>query len=159
MDTVSTVVSALADALVNALDEIKPDDLDAEQCVRVIAELTKGPQSVVSIAKSTVGLLELRLAQLVPPKYALPIAGHTVRHKPGSPKRSEWQNEDLLRAVLDSRRFDPATGAMVEETPADKLMHVFGLSGSSAKITALKERGLNANEFCKVTREDRVEVV
>lgn len=155
MDTVTSAVAAL----VELLDGIKPDDLDAEQCVRVIACLSKGPESLASIAKNTVGLLELRLAQLIPPKYAMPVAGHTVRHKPGSPKRTAWQSDDLVRAVLDSRRFDPGTGALIEETPADKLMHVFGLTGSSAKITALKERGLNADEFCTVTREDRVEVV
>jgi hypothetical protein len=100
-------VRVAAAALVDLVDLLKPDDLDADDCVNVIATLTKGPQAVTTVVKDSVGLLELRLAQLVPPKYAMPIAGHTVRHKPGSPKRSEWQSEDLLRAVLDSRRFDP----------------------------------------------------
>lgn len=159
MKGTDVTVDAAVTALANELDLLKPDDLDAEACVAVIAALTKGPAALTKVIKDTVGLLELRLAQLVPPKYALPIGGHTVRHKPGSPKRSEWQSDDLLRAVLDSRRFDPGTGELIDESPADKLMHVFGLSGSSAKITALKERGLNADEFCKVTREDRVEVV
>lgn len=155
MDAVVHVVAQC----VNALDEIKPDALDADDCVRVVAALTKGNDALTTVIKNTVGLLELRLAELVPPKYAMPIAGHTVRHKKGSPKRSEWQSDDLLRAVLDSRRFDPGNGDLIEETPAEKLMHVFGMSGSSAKITALKERGLNADDFCTITREDRVEVV
>lgn len=159
MDTVSTVVGALASALATALDDIKADDLDAEECVRVIAVLTKDQYAITKVVKDVVGLLELRLAQLVPPKYALPIAGHTVRHKPGAPKRSEWNNEDLLRAVLDSRRIDLETMEVLHETPADKLMHVFGLSGSSARLGALKERGLRPDDFCKVTREDRVEVL
>lgn len=158
MTSVDDVGTAAA-ALVDLVDLLKPDDMTADECVRVIAVLTKGSQAVTTVVKDAVGLLEIRLAQLVPPKYALPIAGHTVRHKSGSPKRTEWQSDDLLRAVLDSRRFDPGTGELIEETPAEKLMHVFGLSGGSAKITALKERGLKADDFCTVTRQDRVEVV
>lgn len=157
MASVDDVADA-ASKFVALLDELKPDDLTAEDCVRVIALCTKEPQQAVTrVIKDVVGLLELRLAQLVPKKHTAPIAGYEVKHRSGSPKRTEWQKDDLLRVVLDSRRIDLETMEMIEETQADKLMHVFGLG--NPKVTALKERGIKADDFCKVTREDRVEVV
>lgn len=161
--TVEDVTVACAQ-LADVLDQLAPDMMSAEDCVRVISLLTKGPQAVTTVAKSTKDLLDLRLLDLAPPTVkgraaAQSIAGHTVRASEGSPKYSDWQTEDLIRAVLDSRLIDLETMEVVDESPADKLMHVFSLSGSNARLTALKERGLRVGAFCTVTRAPKVEVI
>lgn len=163
MPTVKAVTSAHA-RLVDLLDQLEPDGMDAEECVAVIALLTKGSEAVSTVAKSTVELLKLRLADLAPPTVrgkpaAQSIGGHTVRSSEGSPKYSEWDSEALVRAVLDSRRIDLETMEVLDETPADKLMHVWGMTGSGARLTALKERGLRVGDFCTVTRDTKVEVI
>lgn len=66
----------------------------------------------------------------------------------GGPTRTGWQTQDLLAAVLDTRRFDDG-GDLIDETPLDKVLHVFNLPAPRA--TALRDRGLNGDEFCTVT--------
>lgn len=160
-DEPSTViaVTAACKVLVDLLDRLAPDAMSAEECVAVVALLTKGPEAITTVAKSTKELLELRLADLIPAQTAVPVGGYTVRSKPGSPTYRNWDSERLLMDVLDSRRFDPGTGELIEESPTDKLMHVFGLSGSAARKTALKERGINPADYAEVQRADKVEVI
>jgi hypothetical protein len=62
-------------------------------------------------------------------------------------------NAALLRAVLDSRIVDKTTGEVKEETPVDRITHVWLLAARDARKTALRERGLDQDEF--VEREFR----
>lgn len=66
----------------------------------------------------------------------------------GKANRKEWQTDDLLRAVLDSRRFDPRTGGLIEETPIEKLLAVWNLG--APRVTVLEARGIDPDEFCTV---------
>lgn len=64
-------------------------------------------------------------------------------------KRTDWQHEDLLRAVLDARPVNPDTGEIAEpETPVERITRVYGLKGYQASITAIRALGLDVGEFC-----------
>lgn len=77
-----------------------------------------------------------------------------VRSMP--PKRSGWKSDDLLRAVLDTRLVDERTGEVVEETPLDKVKHVYPLAGYQARKTALEARGLDVNDFSEAAWDSRL---
>jgi hypothetical protein len=62
--------------------------------------------------------------------------------------RTQWQKDELLSAVLDSRLFNPHTGELKEETPLERVLAVFNLP--APRITALRDRGIDADQFCHV---------
>jgi hypothetical protein len=62
--------------------------------------------------------------------------------------RKSWDKDDLLRVVLDSRVVDAETGEVRDETPLDKVLDVWNLP--APRTTALKARGIDADEFCVV---------
>jgi hypothetical protein len=62
--------------------------------------------------------------------------------------RKSWAKDDLLRVVLDSRVVDPITGEVREETDLDRVLDVYNLP--APRTTALKARGIDADEFCEV---------
>jgi len=64
--------------------------------------------------------------------------------------RTQWEKDDLLRAVLDSRNVDPRTGEVADETPLDKVLAVWNLP--APRTTILRQRGIDADEFCHVER-------
>lgn len=70
--------------------------------------------------------------------------GVVKRHKRKA--RTKWDSEDLLRTVLDSRLVDKTTGVVKEESPLDRVLHVWNLGAPRA--TALKERGIQIDEYC-----------
>lgn len=67
--------------------------------------------------------------------------------------RTQWDTESLRRIVLDSRIVDETTGEVKDETPVDKLLHVWNLP--APRTTALKARGIDPDEFCSTERFDR----
>lgn len=81
---------------------------------------------------------------------AMPEKRHTApgltveRHR--TARRSNWQSDDLLRVVLDTRSVDPETGEA--ESQVQIIRDVYGLAGYQARITALKARGVDPDEFC-----------
>lgn len=72
--------------------------------------------------------------------------GTLERHKNES--KTKWRKDELLAAVLDTRLVNAETGELVEETPLEKVLHVFNLP--APRTTALKARGLAYDEFCEV---------
>lgn len=76
-------------------------------------------------------------------RYTAP--GVTVeRHKKAT--RRNWQSDDLLRVVLDTRVVDPETGEA--ESQLDIIKAVYPLAGYNARLGALKARGVDVDEFC-----------
>lgn len=67
-----------------------------------------------------------------------------------APRRTAWTDE-LLPTVLDTRRADE-NGEVIEETPLEKVLHVWHLG--APRLTALRERGLEPDDFCHVTWAD-----
>lgn len=73
------------------------------------------------------------------------------RSKP-PPKRTGWRNDELQSAVLDSRLVDPESGEVADESPLDKVLHVWSLG--APRTTALTARGLDADDWCHKTWPD-----
>lgn len=71
--------------------------------------------------------------------------GQVERHRRKS--RTKWDRDALLSAVRDTRLVDPGTGEVLDPSPLDKVLHVWNLG--APRLTALKERGLDADEFCE----------
>jgi hypothetical protein len=72
--------------------------------------------------------------------------------------RTQWHKDDLLRAVLDTRIVDETTGEITDPTPLDKVLHVWNLG--APRLGALKDRGIDPDEFCHVERRGyTIEVV
>ncbi len=60
--------------------------------------------------------------------------------------RTQWDKPDLLRAVLDTKLVDTATGEILDETPLSKVTTVWNLG--APRLTALRDRGLDPDDFC-----------
>jgi hypothetical protein len=90
------------------------------------------------------------LAEDMPEKMMV-LEGVGVFEKHLKKNRTKWAKDDLLRVVLDSRieEPDPDTGEfrVREETPLEKVLDVYNLP--SPRTTALKARGIDADEFCE----------
>lgn len=95
--------------------------------------------------------LEDRVARAVPHGEQVEHAGRRWRVTRET-RRRNWDDDGLLRAVLDSRRVDRDTGVVVDETPIEKIRHVWRLSGRDARLGALRDRGIDDDEFCEVER-------
>lgn len=82
--------------------------------------------------------------------------GTLVRH--ANKSRVAWDTDSLRRAVLDSRIVDPETGEVQDESPLDRVLHVWNLG--APRVTALRARGIDPDEFCETKRKEgwKVEV-
>lgn len=99
---------------------------------------------LISVAE----LLAQASYEAVPPGRTVTIHSGRSFRRTGKKSRKDWKTDDLLRAVLDSRRFDRGTGELVEETPMEKLLTVWNLG--APRVTALEERGIEPDDFCEV---------
>lgn len=89
--------------------------------------------------------LETDIGQVIGPDFIDVDGKRYSRHARLSLRNGD--NEALVRAVLDSRRVNKDTGEVIEETPVDRLRHVWHLAARDARKTALKDRGLDLTEF------------
>jgi hypothetical protein len=92
--------------------------------------------------------VERLLAHAMPDK-TMDVEGLGRIEKKGRWKRTGWDHEALLVAVLDSRGVDANGEPMDDETPAEKMASVYGLKGYNASITALAARRIDPGEFCR----------
>lgn len=79
-------------------------------------------------------------------KTVVPGHGEVRRHK--RKRETDWQSDDLLRVVMDSRIVDKDTGEI--ESDVAKIRRVWNLAGYSARRGALKKLGIDPSEFCHV---------
>lgn len=89
--------------------------------------------------------LENRLAPVMDKRVVIPGVGTFEKH--AKKNRTQWDRDDLLRAVLDTRIVDKDTGEVLDETPLQKVLQVWNLG--APRVTALRQRGLDADEFCR----------
>lgn len=141
--------AALEQALLAAYDAVNRADLESIEA--------EGSTDVNSLyrAKQTADQLNRDLAnirQRLDSSLGEAMAGYEVvvdgavlrRHHRKS--RTKWNTDDLLRCVLDSRIVDKDTGEVLEESPLDRVLHVWNLPAPRA--SALKQRGIDVDEFC-----------
>lgn len=94
-------------------------------------------------------LLEQEICRRLGPEPVTLTGIGTIRRRSNTIRR-RWDSEALLRTVLDSRLVDPLTGEIKDETPLDKVLHVWRLD--APRVTALQNRGIDADEFCETER-------
>jgi hypothetical protein len=85
-------------------------------------------------------------------EYRTTILGVGTLERHRDKRYRHGDDEGLLRAVLDSRLVNSATGELIEETPVDRIVHVWRLSATEARKTALDARRIAKDEFCTVER-------
>lgn len=130
---------------VNDLDDdlMNGAEIDTERglaCWAALEEVNR----ILAIVRG--GLVD-RLAQQMPDKrVTLQGIGTFERHRKTDRKR--WDTEDLLRAVLDTRRL-ASSGEPLEETQMQKILHVWNLG--APRVGALRERGLDPDEWCETS--------
>ncbi len=76
------------------------------------------------------------------------VEGVGVLHRSARKSRTQWDKDALRMSVADTKLVDKDTGEIVDESPLDKVLHVWNLG--TPRTTALRERGLDPDEFCKV---------
>ena len=145
-DILGAALVASDHALGNALEAIT--DADLSELLGGIEQLKGLRTSLATVSAE----LEHRAGVLMDADSQTVDGVEWVRSKP-APSKTGWQTDDLKRAVLDSRLADD-NGEIVDESPLDKVLHVWNLG--APRSGALKDRGIQADEFCTVTfSEDR----
>jgi hypothetical protein len=89
--------------------------------------------------------LEQALAQAMAGKNLI-VEGVGTFERTKKKNRTQWDKDDLLRVVIDSRKFDPMTGELIDETPLDRVLACWNLP--APRLTALRDRGIDVDEFC-----------
>lgn len=115
-------------------------DEELEPCLIAYAALEEARRNLAIVS----GDLEQKLAKAMPRQLMVEGVGTFERHK--RTKRTQWDREALVSAVLDSRLFDRHTGELIEESPLDKVRAVWLLG--APRITALRDREIDAEQFC-----------
>lgn len=82
------------------------------------------------------------------PEKRVEVPGVGMVERTTRADRKQWDGEALRSAVLDSRLVDPETGEVADESPLDKILHVWNLG--APRVTALRARGIDPDEFCRV---------
>lgn len=139
----ATDVMLLTDVVRDLSLAASREDIDLETglvCYAIIEEVYR------DLAGARAELTQ-RLAAMMPEKrVTIEGAGTFERHTKAN--RTKWDSDALLHSVLDTRRFDPSTGELKDETPLEKVLEVWNLG--SPRITAVRGRGLDPDEFCSV---------
>ena len=84
------------------------------------------------------------------------ISGVTLERHAKAPRRTNWEHDDLLRVVVDSRIVDQDTGEIA--STLEVLKKVYPLKGYNARSTALRALGIDVDEFCQTESTDRMTV-
>lgn len=143
----ATDVHVIADATANAegivLDRLDLTDLDAlGGALTIYDDLVAAIQIATAVKKALATQISERLGN------EKQVIDGKPRKRHADVSRKDWDHDALLRMILDSRLVNEATGEIIDETPVDKLTHVYGLRGYQAKVSAIRARGLDPSEFC-----------
>ncbi len=118
------------------LRDANPDDLDWADALVCRDNLTT--------LNGTIRGIRERLDNILAEQMGTYQRDNVKRHRKKS--RREWQSDDLLRIVLDSRIVDGETGEV--ESQVDALKAVYGLKGYNASVKELEKRGIDVDEWC-----------
>ncbi len=112
--------------------------------------------AAMAVARKAV---QRRISEVIPAKTLHFAGGAEVKWSPASPTYKGWDNDALLRDVLDSRLADHDTGEILEESPFDKIRACYSLGGSNVRREALRARGLDPADYCTIERAPKVEII
>lgn len=130
---------------INALDVVALAAADETEALTAWAILEDANRVLAQVRSMLVGPIAEKMGDR---QVVIDHVGVFVRHV--KKDRTQWAKDDLLRAVLDSRLVDKKTGEVVDESPLDKVVAVWNLG--APRTTALKARGIDADEFCHVEK-------
>lgn len=133
---------------INQLDIDRIADLPTDMALTCWSILEDAHRILAQVRSQLTGLVAEKMGEH---QRTVEGVGTFIRHM--RKDRTRWEKDDLLRAVLDSRLpVDPTTGELAPEdqSPLAKVLHVWNLP--APRTTALKARGLDADEFCHVER-------
>lgn len=133
----------LGDA-VASLDGTVDADLDDLEAAYVVWDLLGKASKVLTDCKQRLGH---KIGLALPPDEWTVLDGRSVRRRPYI-SRTKWDHDALIVRVRDSVRVDKKTGEIVPETEIEKRNHVWPAKGYQASITALRDRGIEPDEFC-----------
>lgn len=102
-------------------------------------------RDTISEFRELANALESKIAESITGQVEL--GGNTYRRS-RSVSRTQWDNDALIRTVLDSQLVDPETGEIEPETPIQKLRHIWACTGSTARLGALRKRGIEPDRYC-----------
>jgi len=114
----------------------------------VAVRLYQQAAAIVSAASILRDTLATRAGELLGGYKTVVDGKLVVRHRRRTYRN--WQSDDLYRAVLDSRKIDKTTGEIVDETPLEKIVAVYGTGGYRASRGELRARGIDADEYADV---------
>ena len=107
-------------------------------------------------AKTELGMVIENLADAIARRMddkLLTAGGVTVEKYRKPPRRTNWDHDGLLRYVVDSRVVDESTGEIA--STLEVLKKVYPLKGYNARFTALKDLGIDPDEFAETEWLDR----
>jgi hypothetical protein len=138
--TVRLVHEAIHELDVDAIASLP--ETDALTVYAVLEDANRVLQQIRSqVTQGVAGLMSDR-------QVVVEGVGTFVRHV--KKDRTQWDKDALLRAVLDTLVVDKTTGDILDPNPIDKVLRVWNLG--APRTTALKERGIDPDEFCHVER-------
>lgn len=147
MINLGTTARAFVEVVVAVEMHAEDDELGSDIDHDLLAwDLIEEANRRLAVARA---LMARRLAERLPEKRYV-VQGMGVVERRRRTDRKHWDTEDLLRAVLDTKLVDADTGEVKDETPLDKVLRVWNLG--APRITALRERGLDPDEYAETER-------
>lgn len=145
-------VSALEANMTTALQSVYDGDHcfhEMDDAPADLAQLVKIRALAIEVNKGLAEVREMLDDQIgeTMGKYEVVVEGAGVLRRHTKKARSKWDRDALVRDVKDSRLVDATTGEVKDESPLDKIMHVWNLG--APRTTALKDRGLAADDYCE----------
>lgn len=147
------------EAALAELDAASPVDIDPAD----VAQWFDTAAALDAYAKrfaDAAALIRMECGRAVPAGEQVVSEGRAFK-RTASASRRGWDHEALVRAVMDARRVNRsgetvtvhgveyAPGDVIEDTPAQRLMDVYGCQGYKAKIGALKALEIDPDEYCQ----------
>lgn len=128
-----------------------PNDIEAPEVAmwKDTAEVFRAAAKRLTTAAA---LIAGMCAEAIPrEKGGTVVSEGRVFARTGSPTRKAWKNDDLLRVVKDSRRFNPENGELM--TAEELILFVWNLD--APRTTALKQLDIDPDEFCETEWPNR----
>lgn len=134
--------------LLTCLDAAAREAPDLRVAAGLLVDLRETRRELAQLERD----VEQRIADLMGDRRET-VMGVGVLERHRVKKRLAWDREELLRVVRDSRLVNRETGEIAEETELQRVLAVWNLG--APRVTALRERGIDGDEFCSSQDQGR----